>query len=327
MGRDCRAPYSEEQSIKFDEIVQKFGSMAMDINFNLLRTFLLIAENKSFRGTSEHVHRSQSAISAQIKLLETQVGVQLFHRTTRSVHLTAAGKQLFDAAKRGMREVDAGVREVREAQALQAGHVALAATSIAAAALLPPVLARFEKLYPGVRMSVREMQAADVYASVLQGDVDFGVVPGPEGSECDFEPLLTEDICAFMPASMRETTVDHISLKELSGLPLLLLSNTTSLRTLLDQAALRARVKLTPKYECIQAQTLIAMAKTGLGVAVLPCLALPSKLPKGLRVCKISSPFLTRQVGLLTVRACKLSPTAEKLASLIRKTAVQAGSR
>ena len=300
--------------------------MTTNINFNLLRTFLLIAEKKSFRGTSEQVHRSQSAISAQIKLLEAQIGAELFHRTTRSVHLTAAGKQLFETARRGLREVEAGIREIREAQALQAGHVALAATPIAAAALLPPVLARFEKLYPGVRMSVREMQSADVHANVLQGEVDFGVVPGPESAECDFEPLLSEEICALMPTDMYDSASDQISLKELSALPLLLLNNATSLRSLLDQAAQRARTKLTPKYECTQAQTLIAMAKTGLGAAILPRLALPGKLPKGLRVCRISSPHLARQVGLLTVRACKLSPTAEKLASLIRKTAVKAGS-
>lgn len=301
--------------------------MNADINFNLLRTFLLIAEKRSFRAASEQVHRSQSAISAQVKLLEAQVGAELFHRTTRSVQLTAAGKQLFEAARRGLREVESGVREVRETQALQAGHVAVAATPIAAAAVLPLALARFESLHPGIRMSVCERQSAEVHAQVLQGEVDFGVVPGPEGAECDFEPLLTEEICALMSRRLCPDAEDRIALKELARLPLLLLSNATSLRTLLDQAALRGRIPLTPKYECIQAHTLIAMAGAGLGAAILPRLALPARPPRGLRICRISSPLLTRQLGLLTLRGRRLSPTADKLATLVRETAARIGAR
>ena len=300
--------------------------MTSDINFNLLRTFLLIAETRSFRGASEQVHRSQSAISAQIKLLEAHVGAELFHRTTRSVQLTAAGKQLFDAARRGVREVEAGVREVRETLALQAGHVAVAATPIAAAALLPPVLARFEALYPGVGMSVRERQSADVQAQVLRGEVDFGVVPGPMGAECDFEPLVAEEICALMAPRLCPEAADPMALKDVARLPLLLLSNATSLRILLDQAATRARVRLTPKYECIQAHTLIAMAAAGLGVAILPRLALPARPPKGLRICRLSPP-LTRQMGLLTLRGRRLAPAADKLAALVRETATKIVAR
>lgn len=295
----------------------------MDISLNLLRTFLLVAESRSFRGTSEVVHRSQSAVSAQIKLLEAQIGTELFHRTTRSVHLTAAGQQLFDVARRGLREMDAGVRDIQESLALQKGRVSVAATPIAASALLLPVLGRFEKQYPGVRMTVREQQSAAVYESVSQAQADFGIVPGPEGADWDFEPLVHEEICALVPRRMLEGPSQTLSLKELSTLPLLLLSSATSLRALLDRAALRVRVNIAPKHECAQAQTLIAMAKMELGAAILPRLALPERIPKNLRTYAICSPPLRRTVGLLTVHGRKLSPTAERLASMIRSYAAE----
>ena len=142
-----------------------------------LRVFNAVVRASSFSRAAEDLGMSAAYVTKRIRLLEASLGTPLFHRTTRSVQLTAAGKQLLDAARRGVREVEAGVREVRETQALQAGHVAVAATPIAAAALLPPVLARFETLYPGVRMSVRERQSGDVQAQVLQGEADFGVVP------------------------------------------------------------------------------------------------------------------------------------------------------
>uniref|UniRef100_UPI00227EF7FD LysR family transcriptional regulator n=1 Tax=Escherichia coli TaxID=562 RepID=UPI00227EF7FD len=86
--------------------------MTADINFNLLRTFLLIAETRSFRGASEQAHRSQSAISAQIKLLEAQVGAELFHRTTRRVVVSEAGERVYHWAQRILDDVDHLVEEV-----------------------------------------------------------------------------------------------------------------------------------------------------------------------------------------------------------------------
>ena len=161
---------------------------------------------------------------------------------------------------------------------------------------------------------------------MLRGEVDFGVVPGPMGAECDFEPLVAEEICALMAPRLCPEAADPMALKDVARLPLLLLSNATSLRILLDQAATRARVRLTPKYECIQAHTLIAMAAAGLGVAILPRLALPARPPKGLRICRLSPP-LTRQMGLLTLRGRRLAPAADKLAALVRETATKIVAR
>ncbi|TWT11652.1 LysR family transcriptional regulator [Reyranella sp. CPCC 100927] len=299
----------------------------MQINFNLLRTFLLVADNGSFRDASEMVHRSQSAVSAQIKLLERQVGAELFHRTTRSVKLTRAGQQLFDSARRGLREVDAGIREIQETIAMQIGRVSLASTPVAAATLLPPVLAAFEKDYPAVRIFVKELPSTDLYASVLRGDVDFGIAPQVEAQDFDFEPVLQEDIIALVPRSLMPADTDRIGLKDLSKMPVLMQDNATSLRLLLDQAAERAGITLTSKYECFQAQTLIAMVDMQLGAAILPKSIVPSKPSKRMQALRIVSPTLTRTVGLVTVRGQRFSPTADRLAQVVRAVAPRALSR
>ena len=69
-----------------------------------------------------------------------------------------------------------------------------------------------------------------------------------------------------------------------------------------------------------------AMAAAGLGVAILPRLALPARPPKGLRICRLSPP-LTRQMGLLTLRGRRLAPAADKLAALVRETATKIVAR
>ena len=67
---------------------------SMNVNLKLLQTFMLVAEERSFRAAAEKSFRSASAVSAQIRLLEEQLRVPLFHRTTRNVYLTPEGEQL-----------------------------------------------------------------------------------------------------------------------------------------------------------------------------------------------------------------------------------------
>src|SRR3546814_6651447 len=93
----------------------------MNVNLKLLQVFLLVAEHCSFRSAAVAANRSKSAISTQIKQLEGQLGVALFHRTTRSVSLTAEGQELVDCVRRALYEVDAGLRKIAEYAELRRG--------------------------------------------------------------------------------------------------------------------------------------------------------------------------------------------------------------
>lgn len=137
-----------------------------DVNFKLLHIFIAIADNKSFRQASEKLNRSQSAVSMQIKQLEEQVGVALFHRTTRRVELTAEGVKLLTFARRALGEWENGLREIREAVDIQRGTLSFACIPTIAATILPRALQVFQASYPGISISLRELAAADLRMSV-----------------------------------------------------------------------------------------------------------------------------------------------------------------
>lgn len=82
------------------------------INLKLLQSFVFVAEQYSFRQAAALIGHSQSAVSAQIKRLEAQLGVALFHRTTRRVQLTAEGEQLLSCARGAIAEVELGLRRI-----------------------------------------------------------------------------------------------------------------------------------------------------------------------------------------------------------------------
>jgi len=296
----------------------KLHNQMMATNFNLIRTFVLVAESASFKWASENSHRSPSAVSAQIRQLEDQLGVQLLRRTTRSVEVTTAGRVLLEASQKGFRELEAGLREIRETVDLRKGRVSLASSLVIAATKLPPLLQMFERDYPTVQVMVREQTPDNIARSVLNHDVDFGISPMIEGFDVAFEPVTQESIWALVPRNLYPKDGDTIELRQLARLPVLLLSNATALRKLLDSATERLGLHLEPKHECAQAQTLIAMANVQLGAAILPSSGIPERPSGAVRALRIVSPSLKRKIGLITNRGQVLSPAAARLAQLVR---------
>ena len=166
-------------------------------NLKAIQIFVVVAETCSFRKAAEVLHRSQSAVSTQIKLLEEQIGVSLFHRTTRRVQLTAEGEQLLGHAQRAVAALDQGLRQIREAANIQCGHIAMGCVPSIAATVLPKVLAEFQRKRSTIRLELRELASAQLLAAVAQQEISFGIGPEvDEASDFDFSPITTEPIYA-----------------------------------------------------------------------------------------------------------------------------------
>ena len=290
-----------------------------NLNLRLLQTFMLVAEHRSFKIAAEHARRSQSAVSTQIKQLEAQLGIALFHRTTRHVRMTAEGEQLFAGARRAMQEIALSLRNVQEAVDVRRGKVALACVPTVASTRLPAVLSVFEKDYPEVHVSLRELQVG-LNQAVRDGEVDFGVGPVVSGdSDLDFDPIFDEPLMALVPKAFLRGARKTISLEALSAMPMLVLNTATAMQQYVE-ATLRARsLTFKAKYQCIQAQTQIAMVEAGLGAVVLPrSLVMAHKSP-ATRALQIVEPEMSRQIAIVTLRGRSLSPAAGRLAQLIRE--------
>lgn len=289
------------------------------LNLKLLQTFLLVAEHRSFREAADLTHRSFSAVSTQIKHLEEQMGVALFHRTTRIVKLTPEGEELFAGTRRALQEISLALRKIDEAVDLKRGTVSLACSPSVAQGHLPRILSAFEKDYPEVRVSLQEIPAG-LNDIVRRGEVDFGVGPVVAGEPVlHFEPILDDPLMALVPRRFLTARQDRITLEQLTGMPTLLSSTATAMRQLLDDA-LRARsLKLQTKYQAWQVQTLVAMAEAGLGAAILPMSVIRGSRARTVRALPIVAPKLVRQIAIITLAGRTLSPAAARLCQLIRE--------
>lgn len=302
-----------------------------NVNLKLLSAFMLVAEHQSFRQAADASHRSQSAVTTQIKQLEMQLGVALFHRTTRQVSLTHEGKQLLESARRAMSEVELGLRRIQEAADLKRGRIFLSCSTTVASTRLAHILALFEQDYPGVEVYINELTLSEMLDSVRKETVDFGIGPVVDAPEFDFEEILQEYLYALVPDKFMPKAKGAITLSQLCKMPLLLLNPATALRTSLDKAAQKLGLTLQTKYQFSQAQTLVSMANAGLGVAILPGLVVPEQPAQNTHTLLIDTEsentnstqkepvYLTRKVGLVTLKGRSLSPAAMRLTQIVRK--------
>ena len=134
-----------------------------------LDIFLVLAETGSFRRTAAQVHLSQSAVSGVVARLEESLGTRLFDRTTRSVHLTAAGQVFVEQAKLLSAQTQEAVQRVQHITQIQSGKVSLAALPSLAATVVPRVMARFAEQHPDIALQLHDTLSGPAFDLVRAG--------------------------------------------------------------------------------------------------------------------------------------------------------------
>ncbi|MCG6122582.1 MAG: LysR family transcriptional regulator [Microvirga sp.] len=295
-------------------------SPGISVNLNLFQVFLLVAEHLSFKEAADRISRSQSAVSAQIRQLEQQLGAPLFNRTTRNVSLTPYGEILFKSARQGVNELNLGFRNVIEEINGHRGRVTMACSPTIAGTKLPALLKMFELEYAGIKVILAELPHVRMVEAIQAGDVDFGLGPVfPSSGDLNFETVMIDPLAALVPASFPIARKRSVVMSDLVDLPILLSVKTSVTRQIFEGCMKACGFTTSAKYECTQHQTQIAMVKAGLGIAILPSSVARNVQCRSVRVLKISHPGVEREVALITVRGQRLSPASSHLAALIKR--------
>jgi DNA-binding transcriptional LysR family regulator len=145
------------------------------MDLQTLKVFLAVAQERSFSRAAAKVHRTQPAVSQAVRRLETDLGEELFDRSSKSGTLTDAGRVLQNYGQRLVRlseEAESAMRELRD---LRRGRVLIGANEAAVHTLLP-LVGRFRDRYPELVIDVRRVPARQIAVEVLQGSLDFGAL-------------------------------------------------------------------------------------------------------------------------------------------------------
>jgi LysR family carnitine catabolism transcriptional activator len=295
--------------------------MQMTAELRHIAAFLAVARLSSFTRAAAVLRVSQPALTVQIKQLEEAFGVRLFDRDNRSVALTPAGRELVAPLERIMHDFETVAGHARDLAGHRRGLVTLAALPSIAAGLLPRAIRALSDRHDGIVVRVRDVTAGKIVDLVKSGEVDFGIGsvirPDPDLTS---QPLLSDRLCAFAPATHPIARKKrHITLRELSGYPLILTSHDSSVRQIVERALEQARLAAHVAQEATYMTTAIGMVRAGLGIAVLPESALAGDAADGIRAVAITTPQLRREISILTSAGRSLSPAAQKLIEVLRR--------
>lgn len=248
----------------------------MKITLRQVEGFLTACETGSFTRAAERLHMTQSAFSQLIRELEASLDVKLFERTTRRIALTDVARTIAPRLANARAAIEEACQEARAVNRLDGGHLLVAALPSLAVGPVTEVLAIMKRVFPRVTATVLEGGNAELVDAVLDRRADIavcGTLAEPPPALL-FEELFREPLVAVVHhghALARRNVVDW---KALADEALILLPSQSTLRAQADAAFQRHGLKRAPAYEIASPFTALAMARAGLGVAILPPMAL-----------------------------------------------------
>lgn len=293
----------------------------MNVSLRQLRIFVTVAQANSFSRAGEIIGLSQSAISHSVKELERQCGVRLLDRTTREVVMTEAGQQLAGRLERLLDELSSTLRDAGRVGQQLTGTVRVAASQTISAHLIPQCIAQCNRDYPEIDFVLHDRPQQWVLESIRQGEVDFGIVidPGPV-TDLQCEAVLSEPFLLLCREDHPFSQLDQVPWQSLQGKPLVLQDYASGSRPLIDAALLQHRIEANIVQEIGHPATLFPMVEAGIGISVLPALALP--LPQGCHLTvKPLTPLIDRRLMLARRKKRSLSGAAQAIWEVVRAQA------
>jgi DNA-binding transcriptional LysR family regulator len=274
-----------------------------------LRYFVAAARHLHFTRAAEEMCVSQPSLSQQIAGLERELGAPLFLRQGRSVQLTDVGMALLRHAERILEEEAAARRAVQEVLGLERGQIAIWTLPTPGQHLLPPLLAAFRRNYPNIGIVLREtVPARAVAEAVAEGRADIGIVHMPHQVEgLETRVLLQEELALVAPEGHPLTQQAAVTLADTAQEDFIWAPEGATPAHPLYAACLAAG--FAPRIACVSgsAQGMQALVAAGLGIALLPRLAIDP--PVGTRVVELAPPRPTRTLAAVW-RADRLSHAA-----------------
>jgi DNA-binding transcriptional LysR family regulator len=289
-----------------------------------LETLLAVARTGSVGAAARQRHVTSSAVSQQIKRIETHFGMKLLERAGRGVRLTAAGEAALPVVRELWLGAEAAFGQLAELAGRPATTLRVAASEYLGKGLLAPVLRDLLDEEPPVRFEIVTTHSRESVRLVAAGDVDLAVVTGqdtPRGLE---DRHLFDQ--PFLWVGPRPKRGDRTPLTErLRREPVLRLAAESRGRALLDQYLAEERIRPVSTIDVPSVSLLLSYVSGGLGIGLVPALAL-AEMPAG-RIVSAPARGPALPVTLVWRPAARRQPALARLAELLGETGARVGVR
>lgn len=287
-----------------------------------LRYLCAIVDTGSFSRAAEQCNVAQPSLSQQISKLEDELGARLFDRLGRSVRLTEAGRAFVPHARNALHQTEMARNEVRGKRRDGRGRVAVGVIPTIAPYYLPKRLAAFARRFPEASLRVVEETTPLLVEGLRSVAIDLAILSLPlRHREFEIVPLLTEPLFAALPPDHPRAKAKSISLRELREERFVMLRDGHCFRGVALAACQRARLDPRIAFESAQFSSLLGMVAAGIGVSVVPHMAVDRSF--GCAYVALSDPQATRTIAAARLKGHTFSRVQQGFLDLLGRKAPQ----
>jgi DNA-binding transcriptional LysR family regulator len=276
-----------------------------------LRYFLAVVDERQFVRAAATLHVAQSALSAQIRDLERDLGAELLVRDRRGVTPTPAGEVLLRHARTVLEQVETARVEIAELTGLVTGTLRVGTGSPSGPVPLSATLAEFQRRHPNVEIAVRDTTSEELLIWLDNGTVDVAFISFPLSqlpARLHGTPIALETVVVLVPVDHPLADQDELSLRAIAAQPLVTFSRGSGMRATIETGFAAAGIPLpTITAETIDPLMILELVSHKLGIALAPesfaALADPT-----VKAIPLAAPGLTRPLTLVWARERRSLP-------------------
>ena len=243
----------------------------------LLRTFQAVVRAGGMRRAAEQLHVTQPAISARMRLLEGELGVELFERVGRGVRPSKAGQLLLEEIPHVLSAENALRERMDEFRGLAQGSLQIASIDAVSIYVLPEIYLQFREAHPGIDLRVHVTDSSHVLRAVRELDAELGFLalsPNPHQQQDDpdleFHPIFEDNMVCIASPTHPLAKRRRVTLAQIADSPLVLYDRSSTTRAILDTVFERAGVQPNVAMETASPEAMKRLAQVGMGIAILP---------------------------------------------------------
>ncbi|WP_258102806.1 LysR family transcriptional regulator [Marinoscillum sp. MHG1-6] len=229
-----------------------------------------VADKKSLSKAKDALFLSQSALSHQLKEIETQLGTALFHRVNKKLILTGAGKMVLESAERVLSDLENTELAIKKYASGQTGSIRLATQCYTCYHWLPGLLKDFKKEFPNVEIEILHSNESGIEHQILDGSIDVAVIyESSHQPKLKYEELFQDEMFALVASDHPWATREYVEAKDFADQQLLIHSYPLESVTVYSQVLMPEGVQPKRVMQVQVTEAIIEMVKAGMGINVM----------------------------------------------------------
>jgi DNA-binding transcriptional LysR family regulator len=290
------------------------------VTIKQFKALATVAELGSFTKAADHLHVTQSALSASILGLEREMGVVLLDRTTRAVSLTEAGREFLRLATRILSDIEYAIHAAKTVSSDASGRVTIGVPPMAAAFLLPAAIMEFRARYPDVTVVVRDLRPDEIASATTIGEVDFGLGFFDESiTPLTRSGLGSQSMVCICTSNHPLAARPHVRWADLIEEKLILVTRDNTVRRIINRIFAQMDAQPTPAYEVYHAMTAVGLAAAGLGVAIGPLWFAGRIVGRDIITREIIEPSVPLELALICHPERSFTPAMKAFTTFLRE--------